>query len=445
MSYDRYKAMTHTNAALAHASDSSPAGDSLSPQDRDSQTIAALRQANAALEARLAAMTTDCQQCRAARAAAQRLETLGHLAGGMAHDFSNVLQAVLAVASLLKRNPYDPERVLRQAEMLEKASARGSAVTGRLLAYGRTREAGIETVEPNVLLPHLRESLQPTMPDVTITVHVTPGLPHLTTDRSQLEMTLINLANNARDAMIGRTALMTLSAEWTPGVPGHADIPSSGGFICLAVRDTGTGMDEATLARASEPFFTTKPPGKGTGLGLALAYRFCRQSGGRLTIDSSVGAGTTVRMYLPAGDAARAAPDKTAVASRFAIPGPVAILVQNEPVVRDGLRTGLLARGFRVIDAARADTEADPVPDLLVVDVSDDQTGAAEVMRAWRQLIPGLPAVVLLDRTAGPDKGLTDRVVKLFKPVAPADLADAAVRLMTESGRHVASPPPDGA
>jgi signal transduction histidine kinase len=436
--------MTHTDAPLTHAPGNRPADESPPRHDRDGQTIDALTRANAALEARLAAMTADCEQCRAARAAAQRLETLGHLAGGMAHDFSNVLQAVLAVASLLKRNPHDPERVLRQAAMLEKATARGSAVTGRLLAYGRTREAGIETVEANVLLPHLRESLQPTMPDVTIAVHVGPGVPHLTTDRSQLEMTLINLANNARDAMFGRTALMTLSAEWSPRVPGHADIPPAGGFVCLAVRDTGCGMNAATVARAAEPFFTTKPPGKGTGLGLALAYRFCRQSGGTLTIDSAPGIGTTIRMYLPAGDTALVASDAT-VAPRFAIPGPVAVLVQHEPVVRDGLRTGLLARGFRVIDAAPADTEAGPVPDLLVVDLSNDQPGAApngaEVMRAWRQLMPGLPAVVLVDRASAPDTALTEGAVALMKPVVPADLADAAVRLMAAHDRRAAPPP----
>nr|WP_294565582.1 ATP-binding protein [uncultured Rhodopila sp.] len=440
--------MTHTNAPPALAAGicrpAGPADDPLSRQDRDRQTIDALRQANAALTARLAAIAADCEECRAARAAAQRLETLGHLAGGMAHDFANVLQAVLAVASLLKRNPHDPARVLRQAEMLEKASAHGSAVTGRLLAYGRNREAGIETVEPNVLLPHLRESLQPTMPGVAIAVHVTPGVPHLTTDRSQLEMMLINLANNARDAMFGCTARMTLAAEWTPDVPGRPDLTSGGGFVCLAVRDTGCGMDAETVARASEPFFTTKPPGKGTGLGLALAYRFCRQSGGTLTIDSTAGIGTTIRMYLPAGGIALAASDPT-VAPRFAIPGPVAILVQNEPVVRDGLRTGLLARGFRVIDAARADTEADPVPDLLVVDLSNDHPGGADLMRAWRQLIPGLPAVVLLDRFTTPDTALTHAAVPLMKPVAPADLADAAVRLMIEGGRSTAPPPPGGA
>jgi hypothetical protein len=258
-------------------------------------------------------------------------------------------------------------------------------------------------------------------------------------------MTLINLANNARDAMFGRPAVMTVSADWTPGVPAHPDVTCASGFVRLAVRDTGCGMDAATMARASEPFFTTKPPGKGTGLGLALAYRFCRQSGGTLTIESTIGIGTTIRIYLPAGDAAQPDAEPAAV-RRFAIPGPVAILVQKEPVLRDGMRSGLLARGFRVIDAARPDSAAETAPDLLVVDLSDDQPGAgptgAEVMRAWRQLIPGLPALVLLDRSAIP---AADGIVTLMKPVPPAELAEAAMRLVAAGGRHIASPPPDGA
>jgi len=267
----------------------------------------------------------------------------------------------------------------------------------------------------------------------------------VTTDRSQLEMTLINLANNARDAMIGQTgngqsARMTLSASWSQAVPRRPDLTSPGGFVCLAVRDTGIGMDAETMAQAAEPFFTTKPPGKGTGLGLALAFRFCRQSGGSLTIDSAVGAGTTIRLYLPAGEAAVEAASGGQTASRFPIPGPVAVLLQNEPVVRDGLRAGLLARGFRVVDAVRADTEADPVPDLLVVDLSPDQHGGLDVMRAWRERIPNLPVVALIDHTAAPDHTVDVAAVTLVKPVSPSDLAAAAARLMAEAGRRITAP-----
>ena len=403
---------------MAHAPDDNASGGGATNHD-----IQALRQANAALEAQLAAARAECTRCQMARIGSQRLETLGHLAGGMAHDFSNVLQAVMAVASLLKRHAHEPERVLRQVAMLEKAAARGAAVTDRLLAYGRTREIATDLVDPKVLLPHLCDSLQPTMPEMTIAVDVGPGVPHLKTDPNQLEMTLINLANNARDSMIGEPGRMTLAAHWTQTVPLRPDLVPADGFVCFAVRDTGIGMDAQTAAQAAEPFFTTKPQGKGTGLGLALASRFCRESGGILTIDSTVGGGTTIRMYLPANtDLARTGP----VASRFAIPGPVAILQQIEPVVRDGLRAALLARGFRVLDAA--DAGPGPAPDLLVVDLSADQPAGAEVLRLWRGRLPELPVAALADR----DQTVPGASVILVKPASPSDLAEAAVHLVSQ-------------
>src|SRR4051794_22081669 len=177
--------------------------------DNAQQTIEALRSSQAALAAQLAAVRQDCTRLEAAWLAAQRLETLGLLAGGMAHDFNNVLQAVLTVASLLRSHPADPARVLRQAAMLERATDRGTAITSRLLAHGRIREAGIEMIDPKTLLPHVRESLLPAMPDIPIAVDITPDVPRLKTDRAQLEMTLINLANNARDAMTGTPERMT--------------------------------------------------------------------------------------------------------------------------------------------------------------------------------------------------------------------------------------------
>ncbi len=416
---------------MAHATDDNASGGAAADHE-----VQALRRANAALEAQLAAAQAECTRCQMTRVGSQRLETLGHLAGGMAHDFSNVLQAVLAVTSLLKRHANDPERVLRQVAMLEKAAARGSAVTDRLLAYGRTREIATDLVDPKILLPHLCDSLQPTMPEMTIVVDVGSGVPHLRTDPNQLEMTLINLANNARDSMIGEPGRMTLSAQWMQTVPLRQDLTSAEGFICFAVRDTGIGMDAHTAAQAAEPFFTTKPQGKGTGLGLALASRFCRESGGILTIESAVGAGTTIRMYLPAkADPAVTGP----VVSRFAIPGPVAILQQTEPVVRDGLRASLLARGFRVLGAAEIETRDDPAPALLVVDLSADQPAGAEVLRLWRQRLPGLPVVALTDRS----QILPGTSVTLAKPVSPADLAEAAVRLMRHAGQCIDTRPGD--
>jgi signal transduction histidine kinase len=385
--------------------------------DHALRTIRILRRANAALDHQLAA--------------ARRLETLGHLAGGMAHDFSNVLQALVAIVSMLKRDPGDRDRVLHLAAMLERATARGTAITGRLLAYGRSHDIGYETVDPAVLLPHLCDSLQPTMPDITLDVRVATGVPSFIIDRSQLEMTLINLANNARDAMAATGGRIILSADRADAVPDRPDLACADGFIHLSVADTGTGMDAATLAQAAEPFFTTKPPGQGTGLGLALAFRFCREYGGTLTIDSAPGAGTTIHLYLPAGGIAGDPPERFA---RFGIPGPLAILRESEPVVRDGLRAALLARGFRVLDAgSAADTPAIP-PDVLITDITDDEDADVGLIRDWRLRFPGLPVLALMagDRQPQP---LPDGVLILRKPVSPADVASLA------TDQYMTSPP----
>jgi len=236
---------------------------------------------------------------------------------------------------------------------------------------------------------------------------------------------------------------MILSADWVRAIPQCSILNTPDGFVCFAVRDSGVGMDAETVARAAEPFFTTKQPDKGTGLGLALAFRFCRQSHGALTINSVPGAGTTIRMYLPAGkarprDMASAA---NLAAIQFPIPGPVAILLQAEPVVRDGLRTALLARGFRVRDADQAESDNGPVPDLLVADLSSDQHDGPDVIHAWRQRMPRLPMVVLMDDAATPDFAQDRAVVRLVKPVSPSDLAAAAVRTLAEAGQYITSPP----
>jgi signal transduction histidine kinase/CheY-like chemotaxis protein len=392
------------------------------------------RQTVAALEARLAAAEQDCARYKAAWLAAQRLETLGLLAGGMAHDFNNVLQAVLAVASLLRRHPADPDRVLRQAAMLERAAERGIATTSRLLAHSRIQEAGIETVDPNTLLPHVRDSLLAATPDLAIAVDAIPDVPRLKTDRAQLEMTLINLANNARDAMIGMPGRIILSAGWAPQVPRQPDLACPQGFVCFAVRDTGIGMDAETVARATEPFFTTKPAGKGTGLGLALAHRFCRQSGGALTIDSRPGEGTTVRLYLP--DRQEVCVTAAGSGACFAMPGPVVLLAEDEPVERDGLRTSLLARGFRVMEADQAEDGLQP--DLLVADLSPDRQPAAVCV--WRRRLPGLPVVALFDDGA-PQPALDGAVIRLARPITPPEVAAAAARLLAETGQYITSPP----
>ncbi|UPG73995.1 ATP-binding protein [Roseomonas gilardii subsp. gilardii] len=225
---------------------------------------------------------------------AQKLEALGQLAGGVAHDFNNVLQAIAGGANLIRRRAGDPQAVERLAAMMGEAAGRGAAVTRRLLAFARKDELRSEKVVVEALLNDLVEILRHTLgPGLHIRVEVDPGLPVLNTDRSQLEAVLINLATNARDAM-PEGGTIRFAASWPPageappfpasrqGRDDGRQAPGQGvaaSYLRLTVSDTGSGMDPATLSRATEPFFTTKPKGQGTGLGLSMAKGFAEQSG----------------------------------------------------------------------------------------------------------------------------------------------------------------------
>jgi len=239
------------------------------------------------LEARVAAEVQAREAAQAALHQSQRLEALGKLATGVAHDFNNVLQAVGGSLSLILRSPADVPRVERVAAMAQDAVARGAAITGRMLSLSRRADLQAGPVDAAALLGDLQLVLQHTLGGgVQVQVDVPPGLPPLLADRGQLETVLINLATNARDAM-PRGGTLRLSARMEQG------------RVLIEAADTGDGMAPDVLARAREPFFTTKPPGVGTGLGLALAHGFAEQSGGLLRIASTPSQGTVVTLVLP--------------------------------------------------------------------------------------------------------------------------------------------------
>lgn len=238
----------------------------------------------------------------------QRMDALGRLVSGVAHDFNHVLQAVLSGVYFIEKAPENPAAVRRYAGMITAAAQRGASVTRRLLSLARSDGLQTEPVEPRDVLDGIAELLHHTLgQDIRILVEAAPDLPLVLTDRRQLEATLVNLAINARDAMQSSGGgTITLSAAPAP-MPDCAASPGAPG-LCLAVRDSGMGMDPATLARAGEPFFTTKPRGEGTGLGLTMASGFAEQSGGALTIESEAGLGTTVRLWLPLAPVGAEAP-----------------------------------------------------------------------------------------------------------------------------------------
>ncbi len=250
--------------------------------------------------------TAELQDTQTRLAHAQHMEALGQLAGGIAHDFNNVLQTLQSAAAIIRRHAGDAVKIERLSDLIEEATGRGASVTRRLLAFARRSALHTEPVDVAELVVNLREILVHTLGSgIRIDVAVREGLPPLLADKAQLEAVLVNLATNARDAMAGQGVLSLAAAADTVApdrAAGHPLRLKPGHYIRLSVRDTGTGMDAATLARASEPFFTTKPVGKGTGLGLAMARGFAEQSGGALEIESAPGRGTTVRLWLPTAD-----------------------------------------------------------------------------------------------------------------------------------------------
>ncbi len=253
---------------------------------------------------------TERRDLEAQLAQAQKMQALGELAGGIAHDINNVLQAVSSALALIARRPDQPVSVSRFAALGSTAAERGAAITRRLLLFARRADLSAEPIDVAGLLTELSEVLAHTLGSaVAVVVEDACDVPPLLADKSQLETVLVNLATNARDAMPdGGRLTLSAGVEQVGPDASHPASLSPGRYVRLAVRDTGTGMDPATLARVTEPFFTTKPAGKGTGLGLAMARGFAEQSGGALAIDSAPGRGTTVALWLPQAEPEAADP-----------------------------------------------------------------------------------------------------------------------------------------
>jgi PAS domain S-box-containing protein len=385
---------------------------------------------------------------------AEKLEALGQLAGGVAHDFNNILQAVAGGAWLIARRPDDPAAVARLARLVIESTERGVSVSRRLLAFARRGELQSRALEVAPLLAGVAEMLRSTLgPAISVELALPAALPRLKADQGQLETALLNLALNARDAMPdgGRLILSAAAEEVAPDAvhPGGTPV-APGAYVRLCVADTGTGMDEATLARAMEPFFTTKPKGRGTGLGLATARGFLEQSGGALAIDSAPGRGTKVTLWLPqvpttASLTASAPAPPAPPAAPPAAPGAgiSVLLVDDEQAVRTVLAMDLAARGFGVQEAvdgaaALAWLEQGGRAKLLVTDLAMPGMTGLELIRRARRLHPGLPSLLVTghageaDETAMREAAAGGPFCLLRKPVPAEELAAHALALVEE-------------
>jgi nitrogen-specific signal transduction histidine kinase/CheY-like chemotaxis protein len=389
--------------------------------------------------------------------ASRQWQALGQLAGGIAHDFNNVLQAVEGAAMLIERRPGDETGVRRLARIAIEASARGASITRRLLAFGRRSNLRAEALDVIDLLTGLREIFAHTMgAAIEVSVGFGTCLPPLLADRGQLETVLVNLATNARDAMPSG-GVLTLSAAGEVVASSGSAHPAElapGRYVRLAVADTGTGMDATTLARVAEPFFTTKAPGVGTGLGLPMAKGFAEQSDGALAIESSPGEGTLVTLWLPAADPARRA---SAASSRGAANTALfttdnatmtvrVLVVDDEELVREMLAEHLVDQGFGVTAAASGAEalvllDAGAAADVLLTDLSMPGMDGLSVIREAQARRPGLPAVLLTgyagDAAAIAVGGaITGAFSLLRKPVRIHDLVDRIQSLLAARAKQ---------
>jgi PAS domain S-box-containing protein len=337
----------------------------------------------------------------------ERLESVGRLVGGIAHDFNNLLAIVLNYCEFIAERlaPNDPNQ--GDLAQIRGAAERATKFTRQLLTFARREAVDPEDVDLNELLQGLRDLVGRTLPEnIAIEMRLADDVGSVRADRGQLEQLLLNLVVNAADAMsnIGGTLLLfTANVEYDlDSAAQHGDLVP-GRYVQLTVTDSGKGMSKEVLARAFDPFFTTKRPGKGTGLGLATAYGVVQQAGGRITLYSEVGHGTTVRVLLPAFDApvAPAAPTKTAPAIPTGHPTETILLVEDEDGVRKAAHRILESYGYHVLDAGKpADAlkmmsdRTGPL-DLLLTDMIMPGMSGRELARTLRSGRPGLHVIYM--------------------------------------------------
>ncbi|WP_237213369.1 PAS domain S-box protein [Falsiroseomonas oryziterrae] len=399
---------------------------------------AELQRLNEGLEARVREEIAARQAAQAQLAHAQRMEALGQLAGGIAHDINNVLQAVSGGAALIEKRPADPAAVRRLARMVGEAAERGSAVTRRLLAFSRRGDLRAETVDPVTLLADMRDILVHALgAGIGVRVDAPAELPQMLADKGQLETVLVNLAANARDAMDGKGSIvLDASLEQAPRSVLPARMPplKPGAYVRLVVADSGPGMSPDVLERATEPFFTTKPSGRGTGLGLAMARGFAEQSGGALLVESEVGRGTRVSLWFPVAELAPASDRAGAPRELDADRTHRILLVDDETLVREITAEGLERAGFCVLaaDGSAAAVELleqGEAVDALVSDLSMPGMDGVTLIREAQRRRPGLPAILLTGfATNAAELAIGGAVTGTFsllrKPITAAALAE---------------------
>ena len=364
---------------------------------------------------------------------AQQLEAIGRLAGGVAHDFNNILSIIMGHAQLLLATGVD-ERSRTGLEQMQRAAERAASLTQQLLAFSRKQVLQPKVLDLNESVTDVEKMLSRVIgEDIELIARLHPSLMMVKADPSQLEQVLINLAVNARDAMPqgGKLSMETSNVELQADEARDLDL-APGFYVMLTVSDTGNGMDPVTLTHAFEPFFTTKPMGKGTGLGLSTVYGIVKQSGGGIRVESEPGRGTSVRIYLKATESDRSRLEGRLTTSSIAGGMETILVAEDEPDLRELTRIFLESYGYKVLEAGSAE-EAIRVADefhqpiqLLLTDVIMPGMSGRQLAEKIQSQNPNTKIVYMTGYTDDmivQHKVLEPGVQLLQKPFTKAELA----------------------
>jgi CheY-like chemotaxis protein/nitrogen-specific signal transduction histidine kinase len=382
----------------------------------------------------------------------QRLEAVGQLTSGVAHDFNNLLTVVLGNIGFLEKGLSAAGvdgRMAQRLGYMRTAAERGAKLTDQLLSFSRRQRLEPKLLDLNETVASMHDLLQSTMGgSIRIETKLHRGLWPAMVDPTQLELAMLNLAINARDAMQvgGRLAVHTENVTLGPAL--YPEDPPAGDYVAICVADTGTGMTEEVRAKVFEPFFTTKEIGKGSGLGLSQVLGFAKQSGGGVRIESRVGEGTSIHIYLPRtkAKAEERSPSAPAIAAHKDAPDARILLVDDDHAVREVTSTTLRDLGYSVVEAGSGGAALDilarePTIDLLIIDFAMPGMSGAEVARQARAKRPTLPILFITgfaDRAALAGVSEThivgkpfvnDELVTKLRSILVEEVSDKVVRL----------------
>jgi PAS domain S-box-containing protein len=387
------------------------------------------------LEREVAEVIGEREAAQDALRQSQKLDAMGQLTGGVAHDFNNLLTPIIGSLDLLQRKEVGDARTRRLIDGALQSAERAKTLVQRLLAFARRQPLQPTAVDVGRVVTEMTDLIGSTSgPRIQVEVEAEPDLPPAHADSNQLEMALLNLSVNARDAMPNGGTLNIGVRLATVRPPELTELRSEAGHIVLSVADTGVGMDEQTLARCIEPFFSTKGVGKGTGLGLSMVHGLAAQLGGALRIGSRKGEGTSIELWLPVSDD-RLAEDRQRSAQARREDQGLVLLVDDEELVRESTASMLGELGYSVVEADSAEEALRLVgeglrPDLLVSDHLMPGLSGTDLAVRLRQLRPGLP-VLIVSGYADVDS-LAPAFPRLAKPFRQADLAACLAELRGE-------------